>query len=73
MIDEDNLKKYIISKKFKESLLHKYVSNIKLLDALEEYIYYSKNNKINKYFKNEIIKVNKLNKKINKLLDTINY
>ena len=60
MILEDyNLKKYIIFKNFKESLEKKYLANLKLIDALNEYIYFSKNKLINIDFKNEIHKIEK--------------
>ena len=72
ILDENNLKKYIITKKFKESLEAKIFANYKLIDALEEYIYYSDNKIINNEFEKEIIKIEKKNTYIEKLLNNIN-
>ena len=74
ILDENNLKKFIITKIFKESLEANFFANSKLIDALEEYIYYSDNKKINNEFKIEIIKIEieKKNDYIEKLLNNIN-
>lgn len=71
MILINNLKSYVLLKNFKKSLEFHLLKNLKLVEALEEYIYYSKDLNLNKLFKYEILKFNLLNKKINILLDNI--
>lgn len=71
MIFLNNLKSYVLLKNFKKSLELHLLKNLKLVEALEEYIYYSKDLNLNKLFKYEILKFNLLNKKINILLDNI--
>ena len=70
-LDELNLRKFVMTKYFKETLEKKYFNNNKLIDALEEFIYYSNNKKINKEFKIDIIKIEKQNSYIEKLLDDL--
>lgn len=73
ILDETNLKKFIITKYFKESLEAKFFANSKLIDALEEYIYYSNNQKMNNEFKIEIINIEKKNDYIEKLLNKLDH
>ena len=71
ILDENNLKKFIITKYFKESLEAKFFANSKLIDALEEYIYYSDNKKMNNEFEMEIKKIEKKNDYIEQLLNNL--
>ena len=67
---ENNLRIYVIKKLFRKNIIQKYNFNLKLLDALDEYIYYSNNNNSIDYT-NDIININKINRLIKKILNTI--
>lgn len=71
ILDENNLKKYVINKNFKKYLLEKYFANEKLIDALDEYILYSKNKILNNDFYIEKFKIENINNNINHMLDLI--
>ena len=66
------IKTYVIFKNMKHSLILKKEANIKLINALQEYIFYSKNESINDDFKSYIIKLKKMNKNIKFLIDDLN-
>jgi len=68
-----SFKLYIILKNFKSTLNIKLNLNNKLIDALNEYTYYSNNIELNKDFTNDIINLQNINIKINKLIKDINY
>lgn len=56
-----SFKLYIILKNFKSTLNIKLNLNNKLIDALNEYTYYSNNIELNKDFTNDIINLQNIN------------
>ena len=68
-----SFKLYIILKQFKSTLNIKLNLNNKLIDALNEYTYYSNNIELNKDFTNDIINLQNINIQINRLIKDINY
>ena len=72
MIDEDyNLKKQVLINNFKNSLYNKYNLNCRLIVTMNEYIFFSKDIKLNNEFQLEIKLLEKNNYYINYLLETI--
>lgn len=68
-----SFKLYIILKQFKSTLNIKLNLNNKLIDALNEYTYYSNNIELNKDFTNDIINLQNINIQINRLIKDINH
>jgi hypothetical protein len=68
-----SFKLYIILKQFKSTLNIKFNLNNKLIDALNEYTYYSNNIELNKDFTNDIINLQNINIQIYKLIKDINH
>jgi len=68
-----SFKLYIILKQFKSTLNIKLNLNNKLIDALNEYTYYSNNTDLNKDFTNDIINLQNINIQINRLIKDINH
>tara|TARA_Y100000768_G_C23986947_1_gene689510 strand:+ start:703 stop:945 length:243 start_codon:yes stop_codon:yes gene_type:complete len=68
-----SFKLYIILKQFKSTLNIKFNLNNKLIDALNEYTYYSNNIELNKDFTNDIINLQNINIQINRLIKDINH
>ena len=68
-----SFKLYIILKNFKSTLNIKLNLNNKLIDALNEYTYYSNNIELNKDFTNDIINLQNINIQINRLIKDINH
>ncbi len=71
ILDPNNLCILILKKNFKKSLECRYLCNLKLKDALYEYISYSRDEYLNYLFYKDISNINKLNNKIKKLLDKL--
>jgi len=71
ILDPNNLCILILKKNFKKSLECRYLCNLKLEDALYEYINYSKNEYINNIFYEDIYHIKSENNIIEELLDKL--
>ena len=69
--DPNNLRILVLKKNLKKLLECRYLCNLKLKNALYEYVTYSRDKYLNYLFYKDISYINKKNNKINKILNEL--